>query len=88
MTDSGFWAGFVAGFLAAGILGLVLQQLRFERKKMGALGRPQEVKTKTDKTPREVLVDSASGACGCVFWSVVLIAVLAGFVWLTFQSFS
>jgi ABC-type Fe3+ transport system permease subunit len=88
MLDSGFWAGFVAGIVMAGILGFVLQQLRFHRKRMEALGRPQVVTTKTDKTPRQVLWDSVAGGCGCVFWTVVLIAVLVVVIWLAFQSLS
>lgn len=86
MDNSGFWAGFVAGFLAAGVLGFVLQQLRFQHKKIGALSRPQEVKLEIEKTPGQVAMGSASGACGCFFWTVVLIAVLFGFMWLTFQT--
>lgn len=84
----GYWAGFVAGIVMAGILGFVSQQLRFHRKRMEALGRPQVVTTKTDKTPGQVLQDSVAGGCSRVFWAVVLIAVLVGVIWLAFQSLS
>jgi hypothetical protein len=85
MLDSGFWAGFVAGIVMAGILGFVLQQLRFHRKRMEALGRPQVVTTKTDKTPGQVLWDSVAGGCGCVFWTGILAVALSASVWLTLR---
>jgi hypothetical protein len=77
--------GFGIGFLFTGFLGFVSQQLRFYRKRMEALGRPQVVTTKTDKTPGQVFWDSVAGGCGCVFWTGILAVALSASVWLTLR---
>jgi len=86
----GYWAGFVAGILAAGVFGFVLQQLRFHRKRMDAFERPQVVivTTKTEQTPEEVIRSSRVARLNYVFWAVVLTAMLLAVLWLAFRSLS
>lgn len=79
-TSFGYWQGFVAGLLAAGVFGYLLQQLRWSRA--------QTMVLEADETLEQV-VNSRIIAGMCFFiWTMVLVAVLSGFIWLTFHSFS
>jgi hypothetical protein len=85
MEEMGFFEGFVAGFLAAGVLGFLLQKIRLAQKRAGAYRRPQKVVLETDMTPLEVVRDSAAGGLSCAVWVLILIAVMAAVLFLTFR---
>lgn len=54
MTD--FWLGFVVGFLAAGLFGLVMRWFRLRQAEWQAMDKPQKVTLETKKTPRQVVL--------------------------------
>jgi hypothetical protein len=82
VAESYFLAGFAAGIFVAGLLGFIMQQLRFARKKMSALGSPQKVGHETDRTPAQILMDSIAGTFNYAVWLAVLLGLFLGFAWL------
>jgi hypothetical protein len=75
--DSDLCYGFLLGFLTAGVLGFIFQQLRMLNKKAGAADRKvAEVETK--KSAREVYRTSASAKIERVIWFILLIVVAVG----------
>jgi hypothetical protein len=77
-----FWVGFLAGVVAAGILGFALQQIRLLQKSWKAMSQPQSVQVKTSKTPMQVV---ASGLqVGCVI--IVMLILLGVVLWLVLGS--
>lgn len=78
-----FVQGFLIGFVAAGMIGFLLGRVRYYRKMMGAADRPQAVTTK--QTPRQVMAASSRAGCLWIVWLVLLIAVVAGCVYLLFE---
>lgn len=77
MFDSDLCYGFLLGFLTAGVLGFIFQQLRMLSKKAGAADRKvAEVETK--KSAREVYRTSARAKIERVIWFILLIVVAVG----------
>jgi H+/gluconate symporter-like permease len=75
--DSDLCYGFLLGFLTAGVLGFIFQQLRMLNKKAGAADRKvAEVETK--KSAREVYRTSARAKIERVIWFILLIVVAVG----------
>ena len=74
---SDFWSGFWSGVVTAGILGLLLGQIRLNLKRMGDAGRPQSAVQTTKKTPRRVVTESAIA----FFKLLLLLGVLAGTIY-------
>ena len=74
---SDFLSGFWSGVVTAGILGLLLGQIRLNLKRMGDAGRPQSVVQTTKKTPRRVVTESAIA----FFKVLLLLGVLAGSIY-------
>ena len=75
---SEFCSGVLVGFLIAGILGFVLQQVRFAVKKVGDAGRPQQVKIDTEQTPAQVVSSSIGAGC----WLVMIVLIVVALLWL------
>lgn len=73
--ETSFLMGALVGFIAATILGMVMQRIRLERGKMGAHHRTQAVTQQTSKTPAQVVQESRSAALNWFFWMLVLIAI-------------
>lgn len=84
MADlSDFSRGFICGLVVAGILGYIVQQIRFAHKTMGAPDRPQTVTLKTEKTPRQVVREGSVAALRFWFWLMMLVmAIIALWRWL------
>ena len=73
LSNSDFCTGLAVGFVAAGILGFVLQQAYFAFKKVKAAYEPQKVIHKAEKTPNQVMAGSVRG--GCVLFLLVIVVV-------------
>jgi hypothetical protein len=74
--SSEFCTGLFVGFLVAGILGFVLQQLRLAYIRMGRARRPQQVRIDTSETPVQVVASSAGAGCWLVFLLSAIAALL------------
>lgn len=76
MTNStDFYVGVFVGFLAAGAVGFLLQQINFLFKRVRAADKPQTVVQKTDKTPNQVVASSARAGCWLFLLIVGVIAI-------------
>lgn len=80
MAKLEFLKGLVTGFVMAGVFGFVLQKRRLAQKKAGEYKNPQTISQKTEKTPIEVVKSSIVAWFSSLFWTVVLIVVVAGFL--------
>lgn len=90
MTDNAPWsfdlASFVIGFVAAGFLGNILQQIRAQRGIMQAPDRPMTVSTQG--TPNSVIAIASAAFWRfislCIFF-VVSVIVIGAIVYLLMQ---
>ncbi len=82
MEGSGFWNGFLVGFLAAGILGFLAAQARFFWKRFGQVSRTQTVLLHTQESPLQVLMKSLQAG----FILLLMLAALVLAVWLAAQG--
>lgn len=58
-----FCTGLLVGFLAAGVMGFLLQQFYLSYKKMTEATRPQVIVATTKKTPAQVVTSSIQAGC-------------------------
>ena len=72
---SGFVVGFVAGFITAGAVGFAVKQMLWCWGRVAAIRKPQGIKSSTDKTPWQVLVDGCKSLLTLI---IVIILVLVG----------
>jgi hypothetical protein len=86
VIGSDFLTGFVAGFIAAGLLGYSAAQARAARKKILAFENPQNVSHKTNQTPLQILRGCLAGFVNFVIWTVVFAAVFALFALLILRA--
>jgi hypothetical protein len=73
-----FWGGIIYGFIAAWIIGAILNVIREERGKWGRQNRPLNTYSDAEQpnlTAAGIVRDSWLGVLGCIFWTLVLIAV-------------
>lgn len=73
----GFVAGFVTGVIVAGVVGFVVKRILWCWGRVIALGKPQGIKSTTDKAPWQVLVD---GCKGLLLLLILVICALVGIV--------
>jgi hypothetical protein len=66
-----FLAGFIAGFLVAGVIGFLLNRINLARNAMRAPDRPMNVPT--GNTPRTVMANAARAGQTCMTWSIALV---------------
>ena len=77
MGDSfalGFGAGFVTGVIIAGLIGASSIKIQQCWKKVTAIRKPQDLKSATDKTPWQILVD------GCKNLLILIILIIIIFM--------
>ena len=74
-ASSDFCFGIFVGFVAAGILGFVLQRMLFLYKRVAAADKPQKVFHETAKTPSQVVNSSVRAGCMLVLLTVVVIGI-------------
>ena len=74
-ASTDFYFGVVVGFLAAGVVGFVLQQFRFLYKRVKEADEPQKIVHKTAKTPNQVVASSARAGCMLFILSLGVIAI-------------
>jgi hypothetical protein len=77
VDQPGFWAGFVWGFVAAGLVGFLSQRLRLALKDYRAAYKPQKVVTPTKRTPAQVMRSSILGLLRVLLWFLITLAVAA-----------
>lgn len=82
MEGSGFFTGFLTGFVAAGILGFLLAQARFFWKRFKQPSRTQTVMLNTQESPLQIMMKSLQAG----FILLLMLAALAAAVWLLVQS--
>ena len=64
--------GCVIGFILAGVVGIVSSKILWHWGRVKAIGKPQIIKSTTDKTPWQVLVDG----CKSLWILIILILIL------------
>jgi len=57
-VEGTFTQGFWIGFLAAGVVGLLVQRMYLAVKRVGSPSQPQRVSQSTGKTPLQVMGDA------------------------------
>ena len=67
--------GIVIGFVVAGVLGFVLQQILFLVKRVQAADQPQKVFHETAQTPSQVVGASVRAGCTLFILTIVVIAI-------------
>jgi hypothetical protein len=79
-VNEDFCSGFLIGFLAAGIMGFLLQQFYLAYKRMTEANRPQVIVAATRRTPAQVVGSSIQAGCllivaivflGVMFWLIL-----------------
>jgi hypothetical protein len=81
MNQSDFCLGFFFGFLFAGILGFVFNQIRAAQRRITD-GKPQRAAAYSERSPREEVSRSNAARLEVFLLVLVLIAVVIGFLWL------
>jgi hypothetical protein len=74
-NSTDFYVGVFVGFLAAGVMGFLLQQMNFLFKRVRAADEPQKVVHTTDKTPNQVVRSSARAGCLLFLLIIGVIAI-------------
>lgn len=87
MNQSDFCLGFFFGFLFAGVLGFVFEQIRAARRRITD-GKKQRTNAYSERTPREEVRRSNAARVEIVFLTLVLIAFVIGFLWLVLSLVS
>ena len=81
MNEDFCW-GFLAGLIAAGVIGFFGQQIYLLSKKLRAAGKPQRIITETKETPAHVVMNSVEAGC-----LILVLALAAGLIlWFLIQS--
>jgi hypothetical protein len=76
MTNStDFYFGVLVGFLAAGVVGFLLQQFRFLYKRVKEANEPQKIVHTTEKSPRQVVTSSVRAGCILFLLTIGVIAL-------------
>ena len=85
VTDNQILCGIGYGFIAAGILGFILVQLRASRIRMGQANRPLDAfpdASQPGLTPAGIVWSSRFGMFTCILWAIIFIATTALVIYL------
>jgi nitrate reductase gamma subunit len=77
--QNNFYNGLVFGFIAAGLIGLILNRIREARARMGQRNRPLNTfpdAIQPRMTPASIVRNSLLATFSCVFWIIVLVVVV------------
>lgn len=77
--DGKFICGAIYGFIAAGILGYILGNIRSSRTQYNAQYRPLDTypdAAQPNLNAARIVAGSWRGFFGCIFWSVILVLVI------------
>ena len=74
----GFVVGFVSGVITAGLVGASSIKILQCWKKVAAIRKPQDLKSATDKTPWQVLVDGCKNLFLLIMLIIIFLACLVG----------
>jgi hypothetical protein len=86
MDDVSFCWGFVAGFVVAGIAGLILQRIRLATKRAQAANSKQPVRGQTDLTPNEVVRNARNARLEMALWVLVIFIASACVIFMLAQG--
>lgn len=76
LDNGSFLFGFLFGFIAAGMMGWMLQRIQKARNAMRDPDRPMKVATAN--TPRSVMASAAQAGQTCITWTFFLLLFAAG----------
>lgn len=72
-VEGTFTQGFWIGFLAAGVVGLLVQRMYLAVKRVGSPTQPQRVSQSTGKTPLQVMGDAIKAVVTFLFYGGLLV---------------
>lgn len=76
----GFVLGFATGVITAGLVGFVFNKIRWHWGRVKAIRKPQTIKSDTDKTSCQVLIDGCTSLFRLVLIFVVIFLLVAALV--------
>ena len=74
----GLVVGFVTGVIVAGVVGFACSKILWCWGRVKAIGKPQDIKSTTDKAPWQVLVDGCKSLCILIILIILFFACLVG----------
>jgi hypothetical protein len=73
----GFVLGFVAGVIIAGLVGFVFSKIMWHWGRFKTIRKPQTIKSDTDKTSCQVVIDGCTSLFRLIIFILVVISLLA-----------
>jgi len=86
MDNASFCWGLVAGFVIAGIVGLIFQRITLATKRTKAASSNQPVRGQTDLTPNQVVRNAWIARLELALWVAVSLAVMGCLIFVLAQG--
>ena len=74
----GLVVGFTSGVITLGIVGFAYNKIRWCLGRVKAVRKPQDIKTVSDKTPWQVMVDGCKSLCTLIILLIIFFACVVG----------